>query len=147
MIRVNTSFTSISVKPGPLKNFPKETSLIRITSYNVCYTKVLRHHHWIDTAQQAILRPSGMSQDAEFGASVLIEGDTVIVGAPYRVFDGVDSGGVYLFEKPLQGWQNSVENAILHLSNPAAGSEFGQSIALSGDLMLIGASGVSYNFV
>ncbi len=101
------------------------------------------HHHWIDTAQQAILRPSGMSQDAEFGASVLIEGDTVIVGAPYRVFDGVDSGGVYLFEKPLQGWQNSVENAILHLSNPAAGSEFGQSIALSGDLMLIGASGVN----
>lgn len=75
----------------------------------------------------------------QFGAAVDIDGDRIVVGASH-VFDGSFVSGVaYVFERqPGGSWQQ-----VARLVDPAgvAGDRFAQSVAISGDLVLVGASG------
>ena len=50
-----------------------------------------------------------------FGISVAVDGDTVVVGAPRNDGAGADSGSVYVFVKPTGGWATSTETAKLTL--------------------------------
>lgn len=70
------------------------------------------------------------------GFSVAISGDVVVAGA-YR--DNGDQGAVYLYEKPMGGWTNMTETAKLTASDGAGGDKFGQSVAMDGDEVAVGA--------
>ena len=74
-----------------------------------------------------------------FGISVAVDGDTVVVGAPGNDGDGADSGSVYVFVKPTGGWATSTETAKLTASDGAALDYFGYSVAVDGDTVLVGA--------
>ena len=74
-----------------------------------------------------------------FGISVAVDGDTVVVGAPGNDGDGADSGSVYAFVKPTGGWATSTETAKLTASDGAALDYFGYSVAVDGDTVLVGA--------
>ncbi len=74
-----------------------------------------------------------------FGISVAVDGDTVVVGAPGNDGDGADSGSVYVFVKPSGGWATSTEMAKLTASDSAALDYFGYSVAVDGDTVLVGA--------
>ena len=87
--------------------------------------------------QQARLSPSIYT--APFGASVAISGDTVVVGAYLGTYDSIGSGLAYVFEKPLGGWSDMTENAILTSSDRAWYDRFGYSVAISGDTVIVGA--------
>ena len=105
---------------------------------------------WNDTVETARLRPGNMSATSIFGGgfgqSVAIDGDTVLVGAPFddRGDDSIpfQVGAAYLFEKPGQGWANITETAILTASvgtlPNGLGVRFGHSVAISGDLAAVG---------
>jgi hypothetical protein len=92
-----------------------------------------------------------------FGYSVAIRGDTVVIGAPYDDDNGSDSGSVYMFIKPRNGWvTTSTYHAKLIASDGAASDYFGYSVAISGDTVVVGAyadddkgsaSGSAYVFV
>ncbi len=88
-----------------------------------------------------------------FGRSVAIDGDTAVVGAELN--DSViNSGGlVYVFVRSEQGW---VEQQQLSPSDPKESHWFGSSVAVSGDIALVGAwrddqqgnnAGAAYVFV
>ncbi|HPF38145.1 MAG TPA: hypothetical protein P5081_23030 [Phycisphaerae bacterium] len=79
---------------------------------------------------------SNVTQDNSFGFSVSISGDTVIVGA--RTHDGAfpDSGAAYVFRYVGGVW---VEEAELTASDAAAGDFFGVSVAVRGDVAIVGA--------
>ena len=70
-----------------------------------------------------------------FGTAGAISGNTIAVGAP-----GDDSGSVYVFERDLGGpdaWGESVKiQAIDHRLLP---TQFGRSVALSGDTLVVSA--------
>ena len=66
-----------------------------------------------------------------FGASLALEGDTVMIGAPGSY------GAVYVFERSGASWTGSQK---LVAGDPFDFSQFGGSIALDGDTALIGAS-------
>jgi hypothetical protein len=72
---------------------------------------------------------------ARYGTSVAIDGNTAIVGAPYDVADGSDSGAAYIV-RDLPGWQ---QIAKLTPADGAAGYEFGCSVSISGNTAVIGA--------
>ena len=84
----------------------------------------------------------GASSDGEagdiFGWSVAVDGDTVVVGARY-------DDSAYVFTKPSGGWadwdpSNDTETAKLTASDGMVGDWFGQSVAVDGDTVVVGAS-------
>ena len=85
------------------------------------------------------LTASGGAAYDNFGISVAVDGDTVVVGAPGNDGAGADSGSVYVFVKPTGGWATSTETANLTASDGAALDYFGYSVAVDGDTVLVGA--------
>jgi FG-GAP repeat len=76
---------------------------------------------------------SGAASDA-FGTSVSISGDRIIVGAPFD--DNVtnaNAGSICIFEKTGVVWALMTKN-----NNGAANDEFGTSVSISGNYVIIG---------
>jgi len=87
--------------------------------------------------EEAKLTASDVAAGDEFGRTVSISGDTVIVGA-FRDDDaGTDSGSAYVFTRSGNIW---TEEAKLTASDAAAGDEFGRTVSISGDTVIVGAS-------
>jgi uncharacterized repeat protein (TIGR01451 family) len=90
--------------------------------------------------QQAKLTASDGEGDDDFGISIAISGDTVVVGAVRDDIGGVvDQGSAYVFVKLGDGWGDMTQAAKLTASDGAADDEFGISVAISGDTVVVGA--------
>jgi hypothetical protein len=83
----------------------------------------------------------GVSHD-EFGYSVAIDGNTVVVGA---IDHNVLSGAAYVFVKPAKGWANMTQTAELTASDVQTGDVFGESVSVSGNTIVVGAPGATVN--
>lgn len=97
--------------------------------------------------QQAYLKASNPQTLDTFGWSVAISGDTIAVGAyledssttgvnssPNELASG--SGAVYVFTRSGTVW---TQQAYIKASNTGSLDYFGQSVALSGDTLVVGA--------
>jgi len=100
---------------------------------------------WIDMNETAILTASDMEPNDNFGSSVSIYGDCVVVGAFGGSNYGTPSGSAYIFEKPIGGWMNMTESAIVSSSDSIVNDKFGCSVDISGDYIVVGAYGDSEN--
>jgi hypothetical protein len=103
-------------------------------------------------AQQAYLKasntPGGSGEFDNFGRSVAVSGDTVVVGSPREDSgtkgvnstpneNAIDSGAAYVFVRNGTTWS---QQAYLKAGNTGAGDEFGGSVAVFGDMLVVGAS-------
>jgi hypothetical protein len=97
---------------------------------------------WAHARQAAILQaPRGQSEE-EFGRSVAISGNTIVIGAPFReVGRHTGQGAAYVFVKPASGWRSATPTAELTAAGGAAHEYFGESVAISGNTVLAGAPG------
>ena len=86
--------------------------------------------------QQAKLVASDPAADDNFGNSVAISGDTIVVGA--WLAGGANTGAAYVFTRNGTGW---TQQAKLVSGAPAFDEDFGSAVAVSGDTALIGATG------
>jgi hypothetical protein len=84
--------------------------------------------------QEKLLASDGAEAD-QFGASVAISGDTVVVGAHGDDDSGTLSGSAYVFTRTGSSW---MEQEKLVASDGAGGEQFGISVAVSGDTDLVG---------
>ncbi len=85
-------------------------------------------------AEQALLQPADLEVGDEFGRAVAIDGDTAVVGAPSQ--NGVH-GAAYVFVRSGSTWSQQAK-----LLPTAAGPTvvaFGRSVALDGDVVVVGA--------
>lgn len=75
----------------------------------------------------------------EFGHSVYISADQIIVGAPYDDDNGSMSGSAYIFKRDpdTRTWS---QQAKLTALDGAADDYFGISVAISGDYAIVGAN-------
>lgn len=85
--------------------------------------------------QQGYLKASNTVAGDLFGYSVALAGDTLAVGVP-----GEDSasGAVYVFTRIDGVWS---QQAYVKASNTEANDGFGESVALAGDTLAVGAPG------
>ena len=101
--------------------------------------------------EDAKLTASDAAGGDEFGISVSISGDTVVVGARFDACPaGVGCGSAYVFEKPAGGWAGAlIEDAKLTASDAGVFDEFGISVSISGDTVVVaalGSDGAAYVF-
>jgi hypothetical protein len=98
--------------------------------------------------QQAYLKALSLTDLDFFGRSVAISGDTIVVGMPFEDSNAVgvngdpandlaeDSGAAYIYARNGSTW--SLE-AYLKAANTGANDRFGDSVAVSGDTVMVGA--------
>ena len=96
---------------------------------------------WTNSAgtETAKLTASDGADSDQFGRSVAVDGDTIVVGAHQNDDDGTDSGSIYVFIKPTNGWTDTTGTVKLTTSNAATGDRFGIALALDGDTALVAA--------
>ena len=76
-----------------------------------------------------------------FGASVAVSGNTVVVGAPlHTVGANAGQGAAYVFTKSGYSWPQFAE---LDASNGGASDLFGASVSISGNTVVVGAPGAT----
>ncbi len=90
-------------------------------------------------SQQAKLTAADGAGNDTFGGSVALSDDTAVIGALRGDDDvnGVDSGSAYVFTRSGTTWSQQTKFTA---ADGAAGDEFGYSVALSGDTVVIGAA-------
>ena len=83
------------------------------------------------------------SSDAEdldnFGSSVFISGNTVVVGAPREGGAGTARGAAYIYESDQGGPDNWGQVKKLTASDAADYAEFGWGVSTSGDTVVVGS--------
>lgn len=105
-------------------------------------------------SQKAYVKASNARAISLFGSSMVMAGDTLVVGAAYESSDarGVNgdqastaaagAGAAYVFERAAGSWS---QKAYLKASNTRPQGAFASSLALSGDALAVGSSGESSN--
>ena len=100
----------------------------------------------VTVLQQAYIKASNTNANDLFGSHVAVDGDTLVVGAPWE--DGgstgaggeqgwsKDSGAAYVLVRQGGVWKQS---AYLKASNTGTKDDFGTSVAISGDTIVVGA--------
>ena len=86
------------------------------------------------------LEASDASVVDQFGASVAIDGDTIVVGAIGASHVENANGAAYVFYRNRGGADNWGEVKKLTASNAASGDQFGYSIGIDGDTVIVGAN-------
>ena len=89
--------------------------------------------------ETAKLTASDGADSDQFGRSVAVDGDTIVVGAHQNDDGGEDSGSIYVFIKPTNGWTDTTGTVKLTASNAATGDRFGIALALDVDTALVAA--------
>lgn len=92
------------------------------------------------TTQTAFLTASDAVAGDFLGYSVAVSGDTIVAGAPRR---NGNAGAGYVFVKPAGGWVNATQTAELTPSDVANTSVPADSVAVSGDTVVVGLPGYS----
>jgi trimeric autotransporter adhesin len=84
--------------------------------------------------QEAYIKPSNPQASGGFGNNVALDGDTLVVSAP---MSPMLVGSVYVFTRDAGGtWS---QQAVIAASDPIPDAGFGQSLALQGDTLAVGA--------
>lgn len=120
-------------------------STLRLCALAVFFISAAVHGEPI--APPVLLRASNAWQLAQFGHSVAVSGDTMVIGAPGEESNttGVntppsgyarDSGAVYVFVRTGGLW---IQQAHIKASNTGSGDRFGTSVAITGDTLVVGA--------
>ena len=87
--------------------------------------------------QQAKLIAGDAAASDSFGYALALDGDTVVVGAPYSDRAGAaDAGAAYVFVRAGDVW---TQQAKLTASDAAYADAFGYAVAADGDRVVVGA--------
>ncbi|MCH7848996.1 MAG: FG-GAP repeat protein [Planctomycetes bacterium] len=122
-----------------------DTAMIAATSHlhngasgnGSVYVFVYNRSTWVE--QQEFFASDGAIGDV-FGQAVSISADVAVIGARFDDDNGAQSGSAYVFrfDPDTEQW---VEEQKLLASDGAFGDFFGRSVAVLGDVVIIGADG------
>ncbi len=90
---------------------------------------------WIE--QVPILQASDEMDNLGFGSSVAVDGNVAVVGAHQHPSGGGNRGQAYVFRFNGSTW---AEEQILQASDEVDGAYFGNRVAVSGDVIVVGAN-------
>ncbi len=114
------------------------------TNAGAAYVFVRNGSAW---TQQAYLKAGNVGAEDQFGRSVAISGDTIVVGAPYEDSGNPanpndnsanNAGAAYVFTRSGSTW---TQRAYLKAATINPGDQFGYAVALNGNTLVVGAPG------
>ena len=101
---------------------------------------------WVSETGATKLTASDGAANDGLGWSVAISGNTVVASAIFATVNGdFHQGAAYVFVQPAGGWVSETEAAKLTASDGAAGVEFGTSVAVDGNAVVVGDSDATVN--
>jgi hypothetical protein len=129
-------------------------TIVTGSDMNAAYVFTMPASGWANATQTAELTASDGGADDEFGNSVAISGDTIVIGAPHHtVGTNAGQGAAYVFTLPTGGWVNATQTAELTASDGTATAYFGgglapdSGVAISGNTIVVGVQdGAVYVF-
>jgi hypothetical protein len=104
--------------------------------------------------QQKLIANTGATSRVSydfFGFSVAVSGDTVVVGAYGHDYDenGANflsmAGAAYVFTRSAGVWTQQQKLAAIGVNARVSNDNFGRSVSISGNTLVIGAEGQKYN--
>lgn len=108
-----------------------KTHIVCIFVVNVFFACTASAHN-----ETTKLFPSYANAGDIFGSSVAIDGNTAVVGAYLNDSNGVDCGAAYVYELSGSQW---LQKQKLVPSDGSAGDNFGRSVAIEGNTIVIGS--------
>jgi FG-GAP repeat/SprB repeat len=88
--------------------------------------------------EQALLRPDAPFAGQQFGSAVAIDGDTVVAGAMINITNLASSPGMALvYKRNGTVWSPPT---MLTARDPTIGDQFGVTVDISGDYIIVGAA-------
>lgn len=105
------------------------------TSTGAVVVYALSGQQWVF---ESIIRAPQPTEFSEFGEHVILDGDFAYIGTPSDDVIGTNFGSVYVFQRDGANW-NHVDTLVN--PEPEIHDLFGSSIALAGDLLIVGAAG------
>ena len=85
-------------------------------------------------SQQAFLKADNAARDDQFGISIGISEDTIVVGANQEDTTEGNSGAAYIFVRSETEWS---QQALLKADVLGVADQFGLSVAISGDRVAV----------
>ncbi len=129
---------SVSVSGDTLVVGASDASIGSNASQGAAYLFVRSGNHWVQWAKP--IASDGAATD-QFGNAVSLSGDTLVVGAAYAAVGGSDAqGAAYIFTRNKNGSDAWGQVKKVIGSNSLAGDRFGDSVSISGDTVVVGAS-------
>ncbi len=98
-------------------------------NFGAVYVYVKPASGWANMTETAELTPSDGFTFLDFGLSVGISGNTIVVGS-------YGNNAAYVFTEPAGGWQNATETAVLSNTNGVA-TLFGETVAIDGTTIAV----------
>lgn len=86
--------------------------------------------------QEAYLKASNSDTNDRFGTALALDGDTLVVGAPDDEGMHTETGSAYVFVRSAGVW---TEQARLNAAIWRDRDDFGTSVAIDGDVLVVGA--------
>jgi hypothetical protein len=131
--------TSVSISGNTVVAGSPEATIQQSTQGSA-YVFVEPATGWADSTETAKLVAADPQEGAQVGFSSSIDGNTVMLGAPrFSTQFYSAQGAAYVFVEPATGWKNMVSTAQLTASDGQANDHFGNSVAISGNDVLIGS--------
>ena len=137
--------TSVAISGNTVAVGAYYAAVLGNTNQGAAYVFVEPGSGWTNMTETAKLTAADGEVNDFLGLSVAISGNTVVLGA----YNGTAAGGnlgqgaAYVFTEPSSGWADMSQNATLTASDGQAGDSFGESVAISGNTIVVGAWGVS----
>ena len=94
---------------------------------------------WANMTQTAKLTTADGIANNLFGGAVAVSGNTVVVGAVSAGGSNPSPGAAYVFTEPASGWANMTQTAKLGPTDGAVGDDFGSTVSISGNTIVVGA--------
>ena len=90
-------------------------------------------------SQVAKLTASERNVDDQFGHSVSIDGDVIVVGAVRDDDVAAEAGAAYVFKQPTAGWSDMNESKKLTATDGGANDWFGYAVDIDNDTVVVAA--------
>lgn len=121
-----------------------------LTAAGAAYVYIKSGGNWVLQQKLVGTGTNGRMANDNFGISVGISGDTIVVGATGQDYDesgvlSTSAGAAFVFTRTAGYW--SLQQKLLGVgTNARIGSDaFGASVAISGDTIAVGATGQDYD--
>jgi hypothetical protein len=132
-------FNSVAISGGTVVVGSPNTTVNGNPEQGVAFVFVKPVGGWVNMTETAMLTPSDGAEYDNFGYSVSVSGNTVIIGTPRPLGNNPGPGAAYVFVEPGGGWTDMTQTAELSASDGNDGNDFGISVSISGNTAIVGA--------